>query len=86
MARRVQLHRQIGLRLEASYGLQAQEFAAALAMHFVQGRNVPRAVHYLRQAAQNALHHSARREAVQYYEGALQTLYSPRRGTIPTRR
>jgi predicted ATPase len=34
LARRVQLHRQIGLRLEAGYGTRAREVAAELALHF----------------------------------------------------
>jgi tetratricopeptide (TPR) repeat protein len=74
LARRVQLHRQIGLRLEAGYGTRAREVAAELALHFEQGREAQRAVQYLRQAAQNALRHSAHREAAQYSERALQTL------------
>jgi predicted ATPase len=38
-ARRVQRHRQIGVRLEAGYGPHARDIAAELAMHFVQGRD-----------------------------------------------
>jgi hypothetical protein len=54
-ARRVQLHCQIGLRLEAGYGPHARDIAAELAMHFVQGREAQRAVQYLRLAGENAL-------------------------------
>jgi DNA-binding winged helix-turn-helix (wHTH) protein/tetratricopeptide (TPR) repeat protein len=74
VSRRLRWHRQIGQRLEAGYGPRAGEVAAALAEHFVHGRDLCRAVSYLRQAAQNALHRYAHREAVQYYERALQTL------------
>jgi tetratricopeptide (TPR) repeat protein len=74
MGRRVRWHRQIGLRLEAGYGSQARELAAELAEHFGRGRDLERAVQYLRQAAQNTLRRSAHREAVWYYERALQTL------------
>ena len=49
-SRRLRWHRQIGERLEAGYGAQAQEIAAELAMHFVRGRDHSRAVHYLRLA------------------------------------
>jgi predicted ATPase len=49
-ARRAQLHRRIGLRLEAGYGPRAWEIAAELAMHFGQGRDVQRAVDYLQLA------------------------------------
>ena len=46
-SRRVRWHRHIGDRLETAYGPQAREIAAELAMHFVRGRDIPRAVHYL---------------------------------------
>jgi tetratricopeptide (TPR) repeat protein len=74
LGRRVRWHRQIGCRLEAGYGPQARELAAELAEHFVRGHDPERAVQYLRQAAHNTLRRSAHREAVQYYERALQTL------------
>ena len=62
--RRLRLHRRIGLREEAGYGVQAREHAAELAMHFERGQDYRRAVHYLQQAAANALQHYAYREAV----------------------
>jgi predicted ATPase len=36
-ARRVYLHRQIGMRVEAGYGSRAGAIATELAMHFEQG-------------------------------------------------
>ena len=45
-ARRVYLHRQIGMRMEAGYGPRAGDIAAELAMHFEQGRDARRAVTY----------------------------------------
>jgi DNA-binding winged helix-turn-helix (wHTH) protein/tetratricopeptide (TPR) repeat protein len=72
--RRVRWHRQIGCRLEAGYGPQAREVAAELAEHFVRGRDTERAMQYLWYAAQNTLRRSAHREAVRYYERALQML------------
>jgi predicted ATPase/DNA-binding winged helix-turn-helix (wHTH) protein len=72
--RRLQLHRQIGLRLEAGYGAQAGEQAAALAMHFDQGRDYPRAVRYRQQAAQTALHRHAYPEAIGHLSRGLELL------------
>jgi DNA-binding winged helix-turn-helix (wHTH) protein/predicted ATPase len=74
VARRAQRHRQIGLRLEAGYGPQAQEIAAELAMHFVQGREAQRAVQYLRLAGENALRRNAHQEAVGQFTAALELL------------
>jgi adenylate cyclase len=61
---RTRLHQQIGTRLEQGYGEQAGAIAAELAMHFVQGRDTPRAVRYLRQAADNARRRHAHREVL----------------------
>jgi DNA-binding winged helix-turn-helix (wHTH) protein/tetratricopeptide (TPR) repeat protein len=72
--RRARWHGQFGARLEAGYGRQTQTVAAVLAEHFDRGGDHVRSVQYLRQAAQNALRRSAHREAVQYYERALQML------------
>ena len=71
VARRVRLHLTIGSRLEAAWGTRAAEEAAGLAVHFEQGRDWPRAVHYLRQAAQAAGRQYAHREAVRYLRRAL---------------
>ena len=54
-----ELHRRIGARAEAAYRERAGERAAELARHFHEGREAPRAVAYLRQAAENALQRSA---------------------------
>jgi tetratricopeptide (TPR) repeat protein len=74
IGRRLRWHRQIGLRLEAGYGPRAGEVAAALAEHFVHGRDAQRAVQYLGQAGEQAIARSAHREAVMRYEQALQAL------------
>lgn len=63
-ARRIRLHRRIAESGEAAYGNQARTIAAELAMHFERGQDYWRAVHYLGQAAQNALRRSANREAI----------------------
>ena len=69
--RRARLHVRIGARLETGYGVQARELAAELAVHFVEGNDVPRAVRYLRHAAEQALARSAHREAVELLQQAL---------------
>jgi DNA-binding winged helix-turn-helix (wHTH) protein/predicted ATPase len=67
-------HRRIGNRKEAAYGERAGEIAAELAMHFEQGRAYQRAVHYLEQAAQNALKRLANQEAISLLTRALDLL------------
>src|SRR5262249_60517654 len=51
--RRAQLHRRIGLRLEAAYGDGAGERAGELARHFLEGNDPERALRYLKGAAEN---------------------------------
>ena len=63
-ARRMQLHRRIGVRLEAGYGARAGEIAAQLAVHFERGGEVPQAVQYWQQAAENAARRNAHHEAI----------------------
>jgi predicted ATPase len=62
-ARRMQLHRRIGAQLETSYGAQVGEIAAQLAIHFEQGGDVGRDIHYLQQVAENAVKRDAYLEA-----------------------
>jgi len=68
------VHQQIGRRLETAYGPQAGEIAAALAMHFLRGPDLERAVHYLRAAAEQALRRYATAEAVEYLTTGLAVL------------
>jgi DNA-binding winged helix-turn-helix (wHTH) protein/predicted ATPase len=72
--RRARVHLAIGTREEAGYGEQANERAAELAQHFVQGRDLPRAVRYLVQAGQNALRWSAHAEALSHFNQGLTLL------------
>lgn len=74
--RRAGLHLRIGARVEAGYGVQARELAAELAVHFVQGQDVPRAVRFLRYAAEQAVARSAYREALELLRQALRLLGS----------
>jgi DNA-binding winged helix-turn-helix (wHTH) protein/tetratricopeptide (TPR) repeat protein len=67
-------HYQIGLRKEAGHGAQANEIAAELALHFEQGRDYPRAVHYLRCAGENAVTKNAFHEAVDHLTKGLEVL------------
>src|SRR5262249_54930321 len=65
-ARRLRLHRAIGERKEAGYGVRAAEIAAELAGHFEEARDYRRAAQYRQQAADTALRRSAYREAVDH--------------------
>jgi predicted ATPase/DNA-binding winged helix-turn-helix (wHTH) protein len=62
--RRARLHLLIGDQAERIFGERAGEIAAELAMHFERGRDYPRAVNYLQQAADNANRRFAHQEAV----------------------
>src|SRR5262249_12188467 len=72
--RRMGLHQRIGERIEQAYGQQAREIAAELALHFERGRNFSRAIHYLRQAGENATRRSAHSEAVSLFTKGLELL------------
>lgn len=60
-SRRVQLHQRLGRWLERAVGDRA---AVELALHFEEGRDATRAVHYLRAAARTAAARCAHREAL----------------------
>jgi predicted ATPase len=62
--RRRQLHRRVGMRLEAGYGAQVGEIAAQLAVHFERGGETLQAVHYWQQAGDNAARRNAPHEAI----------------------
>jgi DNA-binding winged helix-turn-helix (wHTH) protein/tetratricopeptide (TPR) repeat protein len=74
VARRAQWHQRIGERLEAAHGERADDIATELAVHFERGRDMRRAVRYLRLAGENALFRSAYREAVAHLTRALTLL------------
>lgn len=73
-ARRVQLHRRIGLREEAGFGSRSGEIAARLALHFERGNDYSRAVTYHRHAAANALRRYAYHEAISHCTEGLRLL------------
>ena len=66
-ARRLELHRRIGERLELAYASRIDEVAAELAVHFDAAGDVPRAIRYLQRAADT----SRRRGAYAVAEGQL---------------
>jgi predicted ATPase len=68
---RIQIHRAMGVRLEQGYGDRAAEIAPALALHFEQGRDFPRALRYLSQAAESAAKRLGHQEADNYLTRAL---------------
>ena len=81
-ARRARMHQALGLRMEQAWGDRAPDIAAELAVHFEQGRDWPRAVRYLRRAADAATRQYAHREAVDYLRrahAALKHLAEPER-------
>lgn len=74
VSRRVRWHQSIGVRLEAAYGARVQEVVAELALHFVRGRDVPRAVYYLQVAGEQALQQNAYQEAMRHLTTGLDLL------------
>jgi predicted ATPase len=63
-AKRRQLHQCMGVYKEREYGKRTIEIASELATHFKEGREYPRAVHYLGLAAQTAMERHAPHEAL----------------------
>lgn len=72
--RRAGLHRRVGLWLETGGGRRTEELAAELALHFERGRDYGRALHYLRQAAENAIRRHAAHEAAELLRRGLALL------------
>jgi tetratricopeptide (TPR) repeat protein len=70
-ARRVQIHRRMGERLEQAYAGRTQDIAPALALHFEQGRDFPRALRYLGQAAESSAKRLGHEQATNYLTRAL---------------
>ena len=71
---KVRLHRSIGERKEGGYGERVGEIAGELALHFEQGRDYGRAVHYRQLAAEQALRRSGQRETLLHCEKGLALL------------
>lgn len=73
-ARRIRLHRAIGLREEAAFVARVSERAAELAMHFTRGHDRGRALEYHTLAGSAALENHAAHEAVSHFSAALDAL------------
>ena len=74
VGRRMRLHRQIGVRQEGGYGARAGEIASELSVHFEQGKDYRRAVHYHELAARRALQRSTPQEAINHLIAGLSLL------------
>lgn len=68
---RARLHQRIGACLETAQGEPRAGLAAVLALHFEQARDHPRAVHHLRQAADDSARRFANLEAISYLNRAI---------------
>ncbi len=73
-ARRIRLHRAIGLREEAGFAGRVADRAAHLAMHFAHGHDYGRALEYHSLAGSTALDRHAAHEAVSHFTAALDAL------------
>jgi DNA-binding winged helix-turn-helix (wHTH) protein/tetratricopeptide (TPR) repeat protein len=74
IGQRVQLHARIGERQERGHGAQVNEHASELAIHFEEGRKYERALHFRRQAADNATRRDAYQEAIGHLRRGLALL------------
>ena len=77
-----ELHRAVGMRLEAAFGPQASRIAAELAMHFDEGRELRRAIRFHELAARNNLRLSAHASAQRHFARALELLDSLEPSTL----
>ena len=68
---RLQIHHRMGERLEQGYAGRTENIAAALALHFERSRDLPRALRYLSQAAENSAKRLGHEEATNYLSRAL---------------
>ncbi len=71
---RARLHQRIGEREEIGYGEQAVEVATELAVHFEEGQDYQRALHYLKLAGEKAVRRCANREAIDLFTKGLALL------------
>jgi hypothetical protein len=70
-ARRARLHRRLGEAQKTAWGDAADDIAAELALHFERGGEAPRAIRFLRVAAENAARRLADTEAIAHFRRAL---------------
>ncbi len=74
--RRVQLHGQIGARLEASFHGRESDIASELAHHFIQGETPRQALQYYRLAGEKALQRYAPQETIVHCTAGLDLIPS----------
>jgi hypothetical protein len=72
--RRAHWHLRIGERLERAVAGQKEQAAPELAQHFQQARDARRAIHYLKEAAQQCLERGAAADAVFHLTSGLELL------------
>ncbi|WP_349609233.1 MULTISPECIES: adenylate/guanylate cyclase domain-containing protein [Cupriavidus] len=68
------LHERIGQAIEALFHNRLKDYCGELARHYSLSGNNPKAVEYLRWTGQQALDHSAYREAIRHLGAALELL------------
>ncbi|MBI5053970.1 MAG: AAA family ATPase, partial [Chloroflexi bacterium] len=73
------LHRRVAESLEAIHGDRIDSFAGLIASHFIEGNAPDRAAPYCLRAAQHAASLAAWKEAITFYECALQTITDKRK-------
>jgi class 3 adenylate cyclase/tetratricopeptide (TPR) repeat protein len=76
LERRRQLHERVAVAIEALYEEHIDEHLAQLANHYRQSRNIDKAVHFLRRAAEQAADRSALAEAESHLREAIGLLTS----------
>jgi tetratricopeptide (TPR) repeat protein len=72
--RRKSLHEKIAQAIEALYRANREDHYSALAHHYSRSGNTQKAVEYLHLAGQQAVQHSANREALNQFTAALELL------------
>jgi DNA-binding winged helix-turn-helix (wHTH) protein len=70
-ARKARLHRRLGEAQATAWGDASDEIAAELALHFERGGDAPRAIRFLRAAAEKAAQRLAVTEAMAHFTRAL---------------
>jgi len=71
------LHRRVGKAFEAEYGPDSVDFVEEMAIHFIRGRDQKRAYDYGIRAAQKARRMHANREALDFYQAAMEFVDAP---------
>ena len=73
-ARKKELHNRIGQIIESAYAQRLEEFYEILAQHYLTAENQDKAQHYLKLSGEKSMRNYAAKEAVSYFERALNIL------------